>query len=225
MLGLAKPRPPFDAAHQRLRSAVRGRPRLNPLPIPRDDIGPPNADVRPVVGFYCAVNIDRPRRVGWGVLSTGQIASKFATDLALLPDEASLVAVSSRSVERAQDFAARHGFARAYGSADELAADPGVDVVYVASIHNDHFASARTCLAAGKAVLVEKPLTTSAAETETDRAGRGERPVPDGGGLDARPSAHPQGRRGRGLRRAGCGPPRVRGVRLRSRRSGFTSTA
>lgn len=104
-------------------------------------------------------------RVGWGVVSTGHIASTFATDLALLPDEASLVAVSSRSAERAQDFADRHGFARSYDSVEELAADEEVDVVYVASVHNDHLASARTCLAAGTAVLVEKPLTTSAADT------------------------------------------------------------
>ena len=108
----------------------------------------------------------REDRVGWGVLSTGQIASTFATDLALLPDEAELVAVGSRSVERAEDFADRHGFARAYGSATtNWPPTPGVDVVYVASIHNDHLASARTCLEAGKSVLVEKPLTISAAES------------------------------------------------------------
>ena len=46
-------------------------------------------------------------RIGWGVLSTGHIASTFAADLALLPDEAALVAASSRSVERARDFAGK----------------------------------------------------------------------------------------------------------------------
>lgn len=108
---------------------------------------------------------DPEGRVGWGVVSTGHIASTFAGDLALLTDQAALVAVSSRNVDNAREFADRHGFARAYGSAEELAADPDVDVVYVASIHSDHFRSATLCLEAGKAVLVEKPLTTSAADS------------------------------------------------------------
>ena len=106
------------------------------------------------------------RRIGWGVLSTGHIASVFARDLALLPDEARLVAVGSRTADKAEAFARAHGFARAYGSYAELAADPEVEVVYVASTHNDHHASARLCLEAGKAVLVEKPLTVTPAEAE-----------------------------------------------------------
>lgn len=105
-------------------------------------------------------------RVGWGILSTGQIASVFAHDLALLGSEASLAAVSSRSLARAEAFAREHGFARAYGSAAELVADERVDVVYIATPHSDHFTAARMCLQAGKAVLVEKPLTTSPAQTE-----------------------------------------------------------
>lgn len=115
-----------------------------------------------------------PDRTGWGVLSTGHIASVFARDLALLPDEAELVAVGSRSQGKADEFAAAHGFARSHGSYAELAADPGVDVVYVASVHNDHAASARLCLEAGKAVLVEKPLTVTAADAQSllDLAGK-----------------------------------------------------
>ena len=107
------------------------------------------------------------RRVRWGILSTGHIASVFSRDLALLPDEAELVAVGSRSAAKAEDFAAEYGVARAYGSYEELAADPDVDVVYVASTHNDHLPSARLCLEAGKSVLVEKPLTTSVADSST----------------------------------------------------------
>lgn len=104
--------------------------------------------------------------VGWGILSTGHIAATFARDLALLTDEAELVAVASRSLPKAQVFAEKHGIGRAYGSYSELAADDAVDVVYVASTHNDHFGSARLCLEAGKAVLVEKPMTVTAAEAE-----------------------------------------------------------
>ena len=114
-------------------------------------------------------------RTRWGIVSTGHIASVFARDLALLTDEADLVGVSSRTLERAESFVAEHGFARAYGSVDELAADPDIDAVYVASVHNDHVASARACLDAGKAVLVEKPLTITAAESESLIALAGQR--------------------------------------------------
>jgi predicted dehydrogenase len=101
----------------------------------------------------------------WGILATGHIASVFVRDLALLPSEARLVAVGSRSIEKAMGFAADHGIPRAYDSYAELAGDPDVDVVYVASSHHDHFASAKLCLEAGKSVLVEKPLTTNPDDT------------------------------------------------------------
>ena len=110
----------------------------------------------------CDGPADRPRRLGRDQHRTHR--STFASDLALLPEEARAGRGRSRTSSAPRHFADRHGFARAYGSAAELAADPEVDVVYVASIHNDHLASARTCLEAGKAVLVEKPLTTSAAK-------------------------------------------------------------
>lgn len=104
--------------------------------------------------------------IRWGILSTGHIASVLTRDLALLPEEAVVVAVGSRSLDKAEQFAAEYDIPRAHGSYAELAADPEVEVIYVASTHNDHLASARLCLEAGKAVLVEKPLTVSAAETE-----------------------------------------------------------
>lgn len=106
-------------------------------------------------------------RTRWGILSTGHIAGVFARDLALLPDEAELAAVASRNTDKAAQFAAEHGFARSYGSYQQLADDPDVDVVYIASPHHDHLESAKMCLAAGKAVLVEKPLTVNAADTRT----------------------------------------------------------
>ncbi len=117
------------------------------------------------------------RRLGWGIVSTGHIASVLAQELALVPDDAALIAVSSRTAEKAQAFADQYGFARGYGSVAEVAADPDVDVVYVASVHNDHLASARICLEAGKAVLVEKPLTVTAADTDALLDLAGERGV------------------------------------------------
>ncbi|MCW2804960.1 MAG: hypothetical protein QOF52_3330 [Propionibacteriaceae bacterium] len=108
-----------------------------------------------------AVTLDDFAPIGWGILSTGHIASVFAKDLAILPDEARLVAVGSRDQSKADAFAQEYGFERAYGSYAELANDPEVDVVYIASTHNDHFPSAKLCLEAGKHVLVEKPLTVT----------------------------------------------------------------
>lgn len=94
----------------------------------------------------------------WGILATGNIATTFVNDLRLLPD-AEVVAVGSRAAGTAQTFAERHGIDRAYGSWADLAADPDVEVVYVATPHAAHFDAAMTCLTAGKAVLVEKPIT------------------------------------------------------------------
>lgn len=97
----------------------------------------------------------------WGVLGTGRIAATIASELALV-EGAQRWAVASRDRDRAEAFAASHGFARSYGSYAELVADPAVDVVYVATPHAQHLAAARLALEAGKAVLVEKPFTTSA---------------------------------------------------------------
>jgi predicted dehydrogenase len=102
----------------------------------------------------------------WGILATGHIAGCFAEDLRLVPG-AELVAVGSRTPEAARLFADKHGAKRAYGSWAELAADDEVDVVYVATPHAAHHEATMTCLAAGRAVLVEKPFTL-------DRAGSAE---------------------------------------------------
>ncbi|MFF4889674.1 Gfo/Idh/MocA family protein [Micromonospora chersina] len=109
----------------------------------------------------------------WGILATGHIAARFAEDLRLAPG-AELVAVGSRTRESAELFARRHDVPRAYASWAELAADPDVDVIYVATPHAAHHEAALTCLAGDKAVLVEKPCTLDLATTtelvETARA-------------------------------------------------------
>lgn len=102
--------------------------------------------------------------VCWGVVGPGRIAGKFATDLRAVPD-ARLVAVAGRDPFRARDFARKHGAERSFGDIHALAADPGVDIVYVASPHNAHFDSVRILLQAGKPVLCEKPLTVNSRET------------------------------------------------------------
>jgi predicted dehydrogenase len=114
---------------------------------------------------------DRPVR--WGILGTGGIAATFASDLAHVAG-AELAAVGSRTAQAAAGFAARHGFARAHGSWAALAADPDVDVIYVATPHVAHLDAAMVCLDGGKPVLCEKPMTldraTSAHLVEQARA-------------------------------------------------------
>ena len=102
--------------------------------------------------------------IGWGVLGPGRIARTFVRDLRLVP-EARLAATGSRSLERAQAFAAELG-GTAHGSYAELVADPAVDVVYVASPHSAHEEHTMLALEAGKHVLCEKPMTLDAASTE-----------------------------------------------------------
>jgi predicted dehydrogenase len=113
------------------------------------------------------IGTDIGSEIGWGILATGKIAHTFARDLALVPG-ARLAAVGSRRLESAQAFAEEHGggSAAAYGSYEELVADPSVDVIYIATPHALHLDNARLCFEAGKHVLCEKPLTLEAADAE-----------------------------------------------------------
>ncbi|HET7432095.1 MAG TPA: Gfo/Idh/MocA family oxidoreductase [Nocardioides sp.] len=115
-----------------------------------------------------------PQPTRWGVLATGRIARDFATNLRSVPG-AVLAAVGSRSEGSAEAFARDLGDddTRAHPSYDALVADPGIDVVYVASPHSLHLEHARLAFAAGKPVLCEKPLTLNRAEGEAlfDSAG------------------------------------------------------
>jgi predicted dehydrogenase len=106
-----------------------------------------------------------PERLRWGVLGPGDVAGTFTRALARSPG-AVCVAVGSRSAGRAASFAAEHGLERAYGSYEQLMADPEVDIVYVASPQSVHHSHARLALERGKGVLVEKPMTMSRAEAD-----------------------------------------------------------
>ncbi|WP_256841785.1 Gfo/Idh/MocA family protein [Ornithinimicrobium cryptoxanthini] len=99
----------------------------------------------------------------WGVLGPGTIAHVLAGALQKHSRQ-QVVAVGSRSRERADQFAAEFDVPRVHTSYEELVADPGVDVVYVATPHSHHHAQALLAIAAGKHVLVEKAFTRNASE-------------------------------------------------------------
>ena len=101
--------------------------------------------------------------IRWGVIGTGGIAAAFVTDLAFLPS-ATVVSVGSRSMASAHGFADRFGIQNRYASYADLASAPEVDAVYVATPHPLHHVCAMLAIDAGKACLVEKPMTINLAE-------------------------------------------------------------
>src|SRR4051812_35388997 len=106
--------------------------------------------------------------VRWGILATGHIAESFAGDLALV-EGSELAAVGSRRPEAAADFARRFGTAatRAHGTYEDLAADPDVDVIYVATPHSRHLEDVLLCLEAGKAGPGGEGLPMNLADPKT----------------------------------------------------------
>ena len=104
----------------------------------------------------------------WGICSAAKISHDFIVALKTLPESShKIVAVAARSLESATKLANTHSIPKAYGSYDELATDPDIDVVYIGTIHPAHLSAASKMLEAGKPVLCEKPLTMNAAETKT----------------------------------------------------------
>lgn len=101
--------------------------------------------------------------IRWGILGLGAIAHSFAKGLQVVR-EAKLVAVGSRSKEKADAFADQYGVSRRHESYAALARDPDVDAIYIATPHTLHKENSLLCLEAGKSVLCEKPMAVNARE-------------------------------------------------------------
>lgn len=101
-----------------------------------------------------------------GIIGAGHIAEKAARTLAAM-DDMRCLAIGSRSLEKAQAFAAQFGVERAYGSYAELLADPDVQLVYIAVPHSHHFGVAKDAVLAGKPCLIEKSFMLNAVEAAT----------------------------------------------------------
>jgi predicted dehydrogenase/aryl-alcohol dehydrogenase-like predicted oxidoreductase len=101
-------------------------------------------------------------QVRWGIVGPGGIAHRFAEQLEH-SRTGTLVAVGSRNLERARafadEFASDNRQITAYGSYDELFADPDVDAVYIATVHTEHVRLAIQAAEAGKHIICEKPLS------------------------------------------------------------------
>lgn len=105
------------------------------------------------------------KKYKWGILAPGKMAAKFTKGIKILED-AELYAVGSRDRGRAEKFANNHGFRKSYGSYEELAGDPEVDIIYIASPHSQHHDQTILCLRNKKAVICEKAFALNSREVE-----------------------------------------------------------
>ena len=104
-------------------------------------------------------------KIRWGILATGWIADQLAEAI-ISQRDAECLAVGSRSQASADAFGEKWHIPRRYPTYEALAADPDVDVIYIATPHNLHYENMKLCLNAGKHVLCEKPLTVNAAQAK-----------------------------------------------------------
>lgn len=106
------------------------------------------------------------KKYNMAILGAGHIANAMAEAMNGLRDKLNVYAVASRDIKKAEEFAAKWNFEKAYGSYDELVNDPAVDLIYVATPHSHHFEHAKLCIEHGKAVLVEKAFTANTNQAE-----------------------------------------------------------
>lgn len=104
------------------------------------------------------------RRLGWGIIGAGAIARKQTARAIQDAKNGELVAVMRQTMDGACAFAREFGVPKAYDCVGDLLADPGVDAVYIATPVHLHAEQTGQAAAAGKHVLVEKPMGMSAAE-------------------------------------------------------------
>lgn len=104
--------------------------------------------------------------IRWGILGCGDVAEHKSGPALIQAAGSSVVAVMRRDGIKAADFARRHGVPRWYDDAEALLADPEVNAVYIATPPSSHLDLTRRAAAAGKRVLVEKPMARTVAECE-----------------------------------------------------------
>ena len=99
-----------------------------------------------------------------GILSTSSIAPRF---IAAVREEGSfeILALSSRTQEKAEEKAQAWGIPKAYGSHEALLEDKNVEIVYISAVNSAHYKWAKAALLSGKHVICEKPCTTSESQT------------------------------------------------------------
>lgn len=102
--------------------------------------------------------------IKWGVIGLGGIAHEFVQQFK--SDVAEIVAIGSRTQEKADDFAKQYHVKKAYGSYEDLSRDAEIDIVYIATPNRYHAENMKLMLHAGKHVFVEKAITMNKKELD-----------------------------------------------------------
>ena len=105
-------------------------------------------------------------QVRWGIIGCGDVVRKRVARAIIDEPRSELVAACRRNQAELRDFCKSFSVDRAFANADELIADPDIDAVYIATPVRDHMPQSVAAAAAGKHVLVEKPMAISVAECE-----------------------------------------------------------
>jgi predicted dehydrogenase len=105
-------------------------------------------------------------QVHWGMIGCGDVTEKKSGPAFSKIENSRLLAVMSRTAERVEDYARRHGIPRWYTRADDLIHDPEVNAVYIATPPDSHLHYTRQVAQAGKAVYVEKPMARNQQECQ-----------------------------------------------------------
>lgn len=103
-------------------------------------------------------------KIRWGILSTARIGRNHVIPAIHESYNGEVVAVASRDLERARDFAEENDIPNAYGSYDDLLSDPDIDAIYNPLPNDQHGSWSMRAAEAGKHVLCEKPLAANADE-------------------------------------------------------------
>ena len=106
------------------------------------------------------------RKVRWGVLSTANIGMEKVTPAIMKSPSSEVLGIASRDLAKARAAADRLGIAKAYGSYEEMLADPEIDAVYNPLPNDLHVPMTLAAAEAGKHVLCEKPIGLDAADAE-----------------------------------------------------------
>src|SRR5918911_1013688 len=110
-----------------------------------------------------------PPPLRWGILSTAKIARTMFIPGVRASTSTDVLAVGSRGIDAARAFASELEIPRAYGSYDDLLADPDVDAVYIPLPNRLHAEWSIRAAQAGKHVLCEKPIARHVADAERMR--------------------------------------------------------